>query len=96
MLLKSFMVLIPYITIQDTLPYVDNSPFRIQEEERFAESVDKERCQLVYSTPNRSAVWSVSLSPCLPVSLHNLLTHSINIGLHAAPLSPWLHNTFKF
>ena len=29
MLLKSFMVLVPYITIQDTLPYVDNSPFKI-------------------------------------------------------------------
>ena len=34
------------------------------------------------------------LSPCL--SLRNLLTHSINIGLHAGPLSPFLHNAFNF
>jgi len=39
---------------------------------RFAESVDKERCQLVYSTPNRSAV---SLSPCLPPQSVDPLNH---------------------
>ena len=31
----------------------------------------------------------IAVLSALPVSLHNLLTHSINIGLHAAPLSLW-------
>jgi len=33
MLHKSFMILMPYVTIQDTLPYVGNSPFKILDEE---------------------------------------------------------------
>jgi hypothetical protein len=89
MLLKSFMVLIPYIAIQDTLPYVDNSPFRIQEEEGLQNLLIKKGVSL-------SILLLIAALSGLPVSLHNLLTHSINIGLHAAPLSPWLHNTFKF
>jgi hypothetical protein len=87
----SFTILISDMSIQDTLLDQDNSSFKMQEKGGLQDPLIKEGVSSAHPTPNLSPV-SLSLSLFLP----DLLTHSINIGHHAATLSSPLHNMYKF